>query len=168
MQKIHSTVRYDREVFTMRDGGTIALDWIVGKDKRGRVDGELAESSILVILAGLAGERDNGYNFDVIREGLRRGYKIVLISYRGTAGMKLTSGKMYNLMVWEDIKEPIDYIYEKYCQGNGRKIHAYAVSLGANVLGHYMINEQEKSKLTSVATFGNLFNTEISGEFFCK
>jgi predicted alpha/beta-fold hydrolase len=46
---------------------------------------------------------------------MKLGYKCVIINFRGAADMPLTSKKFYWTMGWEDLKEPIDYISQKYC-----------------------------------------------------
>jgi predicted alpha/beta-fold hydrolase len=159
MQKVYSPLSYEREFFTLSDGGTICIDWVLGADGVGVPKAEDKKSyPILVILAGLAGERDNVYNLDMIMTAKARGFKVVIIGYRGTSGMKLTSGKLYNLYCWEDIKEPLDDIYEKHAKTQNRKLHGYAVSMGGNILGHYMTRTGSESKLTSIATYGNIFD----------
>lgn len=41
----------------------------------------------------------------------------MVINFRGTSGMPLTSPKLYWMSTWQDLKEPIDYIHDKYCSG---------------------------------------------------
>jgi predicted alpha/beta-fold hydrolase len=49
-------------------------------------------------------------------EALRRGYKVLIVGYRGSSGMKLTSRKMYHLYAWEDLSEALEYVYEKHAR----------------------------------------------------
>jgi predicted alpha/beta-fold hydrolase len=57
----------DRELLKLRDGGTVALDWI--EDQYGGIPSQddKRDFPILVIVSGLAGGKDNAYNVDIIK-----------------------------------------------------------------------------------------------------
>ena len=75
---------------------------------------------------------------------------------------------MYWLNQWRDIKEPIDYIYERYCcsfdsstspkKEAVRGIYAYGVSLGASMLSLYLTKEGERCPLNGAFGFGAPFD----------
>lgn len=117
LQKLgFSSVRYEREVFKMKDGGQVALDWVVDKEGKGKLTGEeKGNFPILIIIAGLSGETDNVYTLDVIEKAKQRGYKTLIVGYRGCAGLELTSDKLYSLYSWEDLEEVLDFVHEKFC-----------------------------------------------------
>ena len=58
----------------------------------------------------------------------------------------MTSSTLYGSASWKDYKEPVDYIYHKYCTGKDgylkRRIYGYGVSLGAQVVTLYLVNEK--------------------------
>ncbi len=112
-------MKYDREIFRLSDGGTIALDWHIddlgGKPFPIEHDSLASARPILCLISGLSGGNDNLYVYSMIKAATQAGYKCVVINFRGAAGVSLTSGKIYWFNSWEDLKEPIDYIYRKYC-----------------------------------------------------
>ena len=52
-----------------------------------------------------------------MRLATENGFKCVVVNFRGTSGVKLTTAKSYSGIDWEDYKEGVDYIFEKYCSG---------------------------------------------------
>ena len=70
---------------------------------------------ILACLAGLSGGNDNGYLYSMMRKATENGFKCVVVNFRGTSGVKITSPLFYGPSAWKDLKEPIDYLYGKYC-----------------------------------------------------
>jgi predicted alpha/beta-fold hydrolase len=88
----------------------------------------------------------------MMKEATENGFKCVVVNFRGTADLELTSSKLYNAAGWQDLKEPFDYLYDKYCAGNNgyksRRIYAYGCSLGGGILNLYLIKEKEKPKLS--------------------
>ena len=105
--------KIDRELFKLSDGGTIALDWI--SDHEGGFPLKGSKRPILCCISGLSGGNDNYYTYSMVKEGMRQGYKCVIINFRGAGGVPLTSKKFYWTMGWKDLKEPIDYINNKFC-----------------------------------------------------
>mmetsp|Transcript_26096 Transcript_26096/g.35616 ORF Transcript_26096/g.35616 Transcript_26096/m.35616 type:complete len:171 (+) Transcript_26096:465-977(+) len=85
----------------------------------------------------------------------KKGFKVVMIGYRGTGGMKVTHGKTYASASWRDIKEPVDYIKKTYCQD--RRMHLYACSLGATICCNYLARD-EKAPFESAIFYGTPFN----------
>jgi len=120
--KLRKPLKYDRELFRLSDGGTIALDWHID-DIGGRPpiieDGSTLNlfnhKPILCLISGLSGGNDNLYVYSMIKAATQEGFKCVVINFRGSAGVPLTSGKIYWFNSWQDLKEPIDYLYQKYC-----------------------------------------------------
>ena len=66
-------------------------------------------------MTGLSGGNDKGFIYSMMRKATENGFKCVVINYRGTSGVRLTSSKFYSSASWKDFKEPLDYIYSKYC-----------------------------------------------------
>jgi len=93
-----------------------------------------------VIVGGLGGYNQASYVKNMIYLAGKRGYKCVMIGYRGTGGMPITQGKTYSAACWKDIKEPSDYIKKTY--GKNRRMHLYACSLGGTICGNYLARDQ--------------------------
>jgi predicted alpha/beta-fold hydrolase len=98
----------------------------------------------------------------MLKKAMENRYKCVIINFRGYSGVKLTSGKVFCSGLWEDYKEPVDFIFDKYCSGkegtNKRRIYGYGVSLGAAVLTLYLVSEGDKSPLSGAILYANPFN----------
>ncbi len=62
IMKIKYPMKYDRELFKLSDGGTIALDWI-RDDQNFKRD----RRPILCLISGLSGGNDNLYLFSTIK-----------------------------------------------------------------------------------------------------
>jgi predicted alpha/beta-fold hydrolase len=108
----------------------------------------------------------------MIKAATLNGFKCVTVNFRGAAGIPLTSPKIYWLCNWEDIKEPIDYIHQKYCSGDSgsdyeqRNMYGYGVSLGSSMLTLYLINEGTKSPLKGSLGWGTPFSMRDNVPFF--
>jgi len=67
------------------------------------------------MIPGLSGDTQETYLTSMAREGRKYGYKVVIINYRGGAGIFPTSPKLYCASSSEDFREAINYIYDKHC-----------------------------------------------------
>lgn len=132
--KLRNALKYERELMTLSDGGTIALDWHM--DETGGKPHSLGyQRPILVCFSGLSGGNDNLYLYSMIKQATLAGFKCVVVNFRGSAGIPLTSGKIYWMNLWQDIKEPVDFIHQRYPRS---RLYAYSVSLGASMLVNYL------------------------------
>lgn len=161
-------MRFEREIFKLSDGGTLALDWVL--DEEGGVPRKNSSRPILACIAGLSGSNNNAYLISMLKSAAQHGYKCVVINFRGYSGVQLTSGKVFCAGLWEDFKEPIDYIHEKYCSDkegyNQRNIYSYGVSLGAALLTLYLVNEQERGPLKGALIYSNPFGLKKNLSYF--
>lgn len=145
----NKTIKFQRELLTLSDGGTIALDWVI--DQEGGMPQKGLKRPILCLFSGLAGGNDNLYIQSMVKEAMNaykrvdgsgQGYKCVIVNFRGAAGVPMTSPKLYWLNTWEDIQEPIEYIYDKYATDDSgikvRNMYAHSVSLGGSMLAKYL------------------------------
>eukprot|EP00347_Sterkiella_histriomuscorum_P006268 403353420 len=177
--KLISNVKFERELFTLSDGGTIALDWVV--DHEGGVPKSGHTRPILCMFSGLAGGNDNLYMRSMMKEaissyknptGSGQGYKCVVVNFRGAAGVPMTSSKLYWLNTWEDIQEPLEYIYDKYsCDDMGKKVrnmYGYSVSLGGSLLAKYLTIVGKNTPLSGATIYVMPFNIKDNAPFFRK
>ena len=70
--KLFFPYRFERELFTLSDGGTVALDWVI--DHEGGIPKCGASRPVLVMFSGLAGGNDNLYFYSMIKEALNSYY----------------------------------------------------------------------------------------------
>lgn len=156
----------EREFLKLRDGGTVAIDWVIdsfgGKPKKD----DNRNYPVLLIVSGLAGDKANCYNIDVINEAVARGYKIAMMCHRGSCGVRLTSPKFYDCTAVEDLEDVAAYVHKTYIEGTRRNLHGYGVSLGASLYTLYLVKFQERSVFKSVITLGNLYDIGFSEDYF--
>lgn len=114
---------------------------------------------------GLSGGTDNLYATSVFRPAIKNGFKVVIIAYRGV-NLPISTPKFYCSCCWRDLKEPIDYLHEKFCQGNDRKIYGYGVSLGALMLNKYMMEDNTGCKLSGCILYGTPFDPKDNANYF--
>lgn len=163
----------------MSDGGTIALDWVI--DQEGGIPQKGLKRPILCLFSGLAGGNDNLYILSMIKEAMNaykrvdgsgQGYKCVVVNFRGAAGVPMTSPKLYWLNTWEDIQEPIEYIFDKYAtDDSGKKIrnmYAHSVSLGGSMLAKYLTRVGHDTPLSAATIYVMPFNLRDNVGFFRK
>ena len=162
-------VKYERELFKFKDGGTTALDWALYKGE-GIPKASSKKAPILALFSGLTGGNDKLYIYSMIEAATKAGYKCVVVNYRGTADVPLATSDVYWLHSWRDVKEPLDYIYSKYCLEEGsretRSLYAYGVSLGCNMVSLYLANEGAKCPLRGAGNFCAFYKLEENAHFF--
>jgi predicted alpha/beta-fold hydrolase len=57
--KLFYPIKYEREMFILEDGGTIALDWVI--DHEGGKPRKLSSRPIICLMSGLSGGNNNLY-----------------------------------------------------------------------------------------------------------
>ena len=163
------SVKYEREMFCLSDGGTIALDWVI--DHEGGAPRKNSHRPILCCFSGLSGGNKNVYLYSMIKSATQAGFKCVVVNFRGCSGVKLTSPKIYWKCNWTDVKEPIEYIHAQYCSGENpdfmqRNLYAYAVSLGAGMLTKYLFMSGDKCVLSGALPYALFYEVEANVPFF--
>ena len=109
---------------------------------------------LLVCVGGLGGGHQASYMKNTMQKANEAGYQAVFVLFRGTGDMPVQSDKMYCMTSWRDIKEPVDYLHEKYCRKQGRRMYLYAVSLGAAISSNYLLNDDASTPFSGAVTYG--------------
>jgi predicted alpha/beta-fold hydrolase len=81
----------------------------------------------------------------VINEAFKRKFKCILINHRAGSNTPLTSPMLYCAKSSWDTREALNYIHKQYPD---KKIYAIGISLGANILSHYLGEEGDNCLLT--------------------
>jgi predicted alpha/beta-fold hydrolase len=126
--------KFDRDLFTLTDGGTVGIDWNLTPTGAGRpVKGDTRP--ILLLYPGISGETNNLYTLNVAWEAEKHGYVCGTVIFRGTNFVQITSGKLNSAVSWPDATEICDYVHNAYVldkEGTKtRSLYAYGCSLGA-------------------------------------
>ena len=90
---------FNRELLTLADGATIALDWDGDIPKAGQI----LQQPLVVIAPGLNGGTHNIYTIELLKEARRQGYKVVTIVFRGAEGLPVTTPKLSCSSCWKDV-----------------------------------------------------------------
>lgn len=124
-------LRYKRELFPCKDGGTVGLDWAYSnKTKEGGED-----SSIVLIHHGLCGDSYSEYIYHLAEKLVADHYSVVVLVARGCGGVKLTTPKGFTGAHIEDIEEVVEFIKKKHPQA---KLFGMGFSLGAGLMLKYL------------------------------
>lgn len=109
-QLLKHKVRYQRRIFTLSDGGEIALDWVIHQDSKKQRD-------IVMVIPGLSGDEKEQYCISAAGACLKRDLDCVVVNYRGMSGVTLKSAKIDDGADVSDIHEVVQHLHQTYCQG---------------------------------------------------
>ncbi|KAJ3127567.1 hypothetical protein HK098_006096 [Nowakowskiella sp. JEL0407] len=167
-RKYDNRVKYERELLYLPDGGNIALDWCPAPGNESLPD----DSPCIIILHGLTGGSHETYVQDLVetlvhpshtitKTGLhnRRNYRTVVVNFRGCAGTKLTSPRLYNGASTYDIREAVKYVRERV---TGAALSAVGFSLGANILVKFVGECGKNCPLITAVAVGSPFELYLS------
>ena len=99
-------IPYEREMFRLSDGAAIAIDWYE------KIPAQDDKRPLLICVGNLGGYRQSSQLKSVIKAVSAKGFKIAFVRYRGTGGVPITTGKLYSIKEWRDVKEPADYLFK--------------------------------------------------------
>jgi abhydrolase domain-containing protein 1/3 len=104
MRRFTLSGHYTRQLILSPDGGTAGLDWWRGCD---RLDFTRPDAPILLVLHGINGGSHEGYCKHACEGALSRGWRGVVLNYRGCNGLPLTSPRTYNATLTQDAHNAI-------------------------------------------------------------
>ena len=81
-----------RELLTLDDGGVLALDWPANLPAECDKD----DAPVLLFLSGITGSSSDNYVKYSMLDGMRNGYRPLVMNYRGCGGIKLNVKSDYN------------------------------------------------------------------------
>lgn len=91
-----------REVFPLKDGGEVALDWLETNCS--------SDSPIIIILPGLTGESQAEYIKCLVCAANRIGIRTVVFNQRGLGGVNLKTPRLYCAANCEDLSEVVHHV----------------------------------------------------------
>jgi uncharacterized protein len=130
-----------RDVLTMRDGGTTALDWL-GLDNA-------PTTPTLVLLHTVTGDAQT---MRAMASDLRKatGWRVVLCTRRGHGGLPLTAPLVNTMGCTDDLREQLQKIHDECPQS---PLYAVGVSAGSGLLVRYLGEEAEQSLLRAAVGY---------------
>mmetsp|Transcript_15555 Transcript_15555/g.27630 ORF Transcript_15555/g.27630 Transcript_15555/m.27630 type:complete len:410 (-) Transcript_15555:169-1398(-) len=139
-------VNYDRELFRLKDGGTVGIDWAT---ERGEPLSEHKgnPTPIVLIHHGLAGCSRSHYVQSIIHKLLAlHNVRVCVMVARGCGGVKLTTPYHFTANGYNDLGEVIDYLKENNPEA---PIYGIGYSLGAGLMANYLGRTGENCKLSA-------------------
>ncbi|KAJ2773008.1 hypothetical protein IWQ57_001507 [Coemansia nantahalensis] len=158
-----SNIKYERELRTMRDGGTVSLDWYPG-----RIDDAKSTQPIVIVLSGLGGSsyeyhiRCLAKHLAVTTDG---GMRVVVANHRGCGRTPLTSSQLYNGHDTSDLTEVIAHVSKMFpCA----PLACIGFSLGSNLVMRYLGEAGDHTPLAAAVGVCCPFDTVTTGHMMNK
>jgi len=123
------------------------------KKKGKKAQQKKSDRPLLVFVPGLTSHSLTPYVVHIVESFYNRGFDVAVINYRGLAGAKLNTPRLYTANATDDVREPIKWIYEKYIkQPAGSPIKeapvvAMGCSLGASNLANVLGDSNPNKRL---------------------
>ncbi|KAJ8493436.1 hypothetical protein OPV22_015157 [Ensete ventricosum] len=164
-------VTYRRQLFSVCDGGTIALDWLLASDVAGgysnmdKVISKDDTAPLVIVIPGLTSDSASPYIKHLTYVMAKQGWNVVVSNHRGLAGISITSDCFYNAGWTEDIREVINHLHQEY-----PKAHLFAVgtSVGANILVKYLGEDADNSPVAGAASICSPWDLVVCDRFLTR
>eukprot|EP00605_Chrysophyceae_sp_TOSAG23-4_P002112 GSChrysophyteH1.ASY1.ANO1.2338.1 assembled CDS len=143
-------VDYKRELFVLKDGGTVAVDWLDNDQMKND-----AHRPIVVLQHGLCGHTYSHYMKGIPEELIKNGFYVVSFVARGCGGIPLTTPETFTAARTADFRAVIQHIQAQYPT---RKLCAVGYSLGAGLLLKYLGEEAGSCPLTSAVVISPAYD----------
>ena len=140
LTKVLVKLEYDRELLVLKDGGTVGVYWNVDGKGVGRpVIGD--KRPILLLYPGISGCHKNLYTLCLVWEAWKHGFYCGTVVFVGAEvdDLPMTGIRCNSAVAWDDATYITNHVHQKYCvheKQKTRKLYAYGVSLGAQLLAN--------------------------------
>ncbi|CAL4960236.1 unnamed protein product [Urochloa decumbens] len=158
---------YKRQLYTVRDGGTIALDWLLASDLED-ADGFISKDDstpLAVVVPGLTSDSAAAYVKHLAFSIASKGWNVVVSNHRGLGGVSITSDCFYNGGWTEDVREVINYLHHKYPK---TPLFCVGTSIGANIVVKYLGEEGENTPVAGAASICSPWDLLIGDRFISR
>ncbi|KAG0540335.1 hypothetical protein BDA96_03G399900 [Sorghum bicolor] len=158
---------YKRQLYTVPDGGTIALDWLLASDLE-VADGFISEDAstpLIVVVPGLTSDSSAAYAKHLVYSMASKGWNVVVSNHRGLGGVSITSDCFYNHGWTEDVREVIKYLHHRYPKN---PLFCIGTSIGANIVVKYLGEEGENTPLAGAVSICSPWDLVIGDRFISR
>lgn len=125
-----------RERFELPDGDFVDLDWVEG--------GAREDSPLVLVLHGLEGSIDSAYVRGILAALQRRGWRAVLMHFRGCSGETNRLRRAYHSGETEDVRVIAGELLRRFPKA---PLAMVGYSLGGNVLLKYLGEEGSRARV---------------------
>ena len=144
----NAPVAYQREIFPLADGGSVALDW-VGKTRP--FDASIHNTAAPGAARCHGGSNEN-YVTHICAASQRMGWDCVVLNARGCAESEVTSPRFYCGAYTADLRAVLEQLRVRHPSA---PLVACGYSLGANILTKYVGEEGEATPLLAAVALAN-------------
>ena len=167
----HNYFEYKRELFTLKDGGVVSIDWPTYRKDTTKLENSLItvkeyseneredDTPIVICLHGLSGSSTVNYMTHLTAKVLERGWKQACFNARGCGDTDLITPRGFNASYTDDIREVIQHIHNQYPRA---PLFGVAFSLGANIFTKYLGEEGLSTPILAAVALCNPFNLDIT------
>ncbi|KAK3135484.1 hypothetical protein QOZ80_5BG0419530 [Eleusine coracana subsp. coracana] len=163
---------YRRQLYTVRDGGTIALDWLLASELEAEDDGSCDETiskdnstPLLLVIPGLTSDSSAAYVKHLVFSMASKGWNVVVSNHRGLGGISITSDCFYNAGWTEDLREVVNLLHQRYPKA---PLFTIGTSIGANILVKYLGEEGESTPIAGAASICSPWDLLITNRFISR
>ncbi|KAJ3677880.1 hypothetical protein LUZ60_001683 [Juncus effusus] len=160
--------KYNREIYNLRDGGTVALDWLfssnVSEGNNCNYRAFIIEDTtpLLFVIPGLTSDSASPYLKHLVYTFAKQGWNVVVGNHRGLGGISITSDAFYNAGWTEDVREIINHLHKEYPNA---PLYSVGTSIGANILVKYLGEEGENTPLAGGASICSPWDLVVCDRF---
>ncbi|RLM97814.1 embryogenesis-associated protein EMB8-like isoform X1 [Panicum miliaceum] len=163
---------YNWQLYTVRDGGTIALDWLLASDLEA-ADADSCDESIskddstplLVVIPGLTSDSSAAYVKHLVFSMASKGWNVVVSNHRGLGGISITSDCFYNAGWTEDMREVVNFLHQEYPEA---PLFTVGTSIGANIVVKYLGEEGESTPVVGAASICSPWDLLVTNRFISR
>ncbi|KAG9409474.1 hypothetical protein AC1031_019733 [Aphanomyces cochlioides] len=148
LSQSHPRIQYDREIFTLNDGGIVSLDWATPHEKQDR--------PTVVMLHGLTGGSHDNYVCVAVDKLVRAGWQVVVMNARGCAQTPVLTPKLFCAAYTDDLRQVVAMLRAKVVPT--ASLVSVGFSLGSNIMVKYIGEEGERCPLTAAVSVGNPYD----------
>jgi uncharacterized protein len=134
-------------LYTVHDGGTVALDWLPASDlELEDYDGFISKDSstpLAVVVPGLTSDSSAAYLKHLAYSMASKGWNVVVTNHNGLGGVSITLDYFYNAGWTADSREVISYLHHKYPK---TPLFCIGTSICANILVDDNVDQVEPSR----------------------
>ncbi|THU71106.1 hypothetical protein C4D60_Mb08t32050 [Musa balbisiana] len=164
-------ILHGRQLFSVQDGGTVALDWLLASDVAGgasdtdKVISRDDTTPIVVVVPGLTSDSFSSYVKHAAYTMAKHGWNVVVSNHRGLGGISITSDCFYNAGWTEDLREVVNYLHYEYWRA---PLFAVGTSIGANVLVKYLGEDGENTPIAGAVSVCSPWDLVVCDRFISR
>ncbi|URE42024.1 hypothetical protein MUK42_16115 [Musa troglodytarum] len=164
-------ILHGRQLFSVQDGGTVALDWLLASDVAGgasdtdKVISRDDTTPIVVVVPGLTSDSFSSYVKHAAYTMAKHGWNVVVSNHRGLGGISITSDCFYNAGWTEDLREVVNYLHYEYWRA---PLFAVGTSIGANILVKYLGEDGENTPIAGAVSVCSPWDLVVCDRFISR